>query len=288
MQVVKSRLISAVMSAAVLVSLCCPAFSESSKLAERTTVKLRTTQNLTSGKVKTGGAVSYTVGEDVKDSQGRVLIKYGAHASGKVTKSSGRGMFGKNGKLEFTVESVEAVDGTQVPLRSSIENSGKNNTGAVIVAALLLTVLAVFINGHDITVKEGTEIMAYVDHDTMINEGPASTAVTPAVSSVQPQIPNAKLSLTPGTSAGSSVVSELSNEGPDPSGAEITILVQKDGKGVGAGTLKVDIIGVGEKRICNVPIQGSTDGSITVDVKPIPVIQAANQTPTVTNAPASK
>jgi hypothetical protein len=137
-------------------------------LKEGTPLLLRTTKEMVSGKVAKGSSVDYIVARDVLGPEKRVLVEYGAHAYGKVTTSNKRGMFGKNGKLEFTVESVTAADGTNIPLRGSEGKSGQNNTGAVVVTALFLSVLAVFVNGRDVTIPEGTEVAAYVDKDTII------------------------------------------------------------------------------------------------------------------------
>jgi hypothetical protein len=148
-------------------------------LKEGTPILLRTTKKLVSGKEPEGSTVHYTVARDTLGRDRQILVEYGAHAYGKVTESRKRGMLGRNGKLEFTVESVEAVDGTTIPLRGSEEASGKSNKGVVIATALLLTVLAVFVYGRDVEIPEGTEVAAYVDRDTPINASYATTIEAP-------------------------------------------------------------------------------------------------------------
>jgi|GEM_PF-1888407 len=148
-------------------------------LKEGTPILLRTTKKLISGKEPEGSTVHYNVARDVLGRDRQVLVEYGAHGYGKVTESRKRGMLGRNGKLEFTVESVEAVDGTPIPLRGSEEASGKSNKGVVIATALLLTVLAVFVHGKDVTIPEGTEVAAYVDRDTPISASYATLIEAP-------------------------------------------------------------------------------------------------------------
>lgn len=249
-------------------------------LAERTPVKLRIMSQLTSGKSKVGEAVNLMVCEAIKDSQGRVLVADGAKAVGKVTVSKKRGMFGRQGKLEFTVESVQAVDGGQVPLRAQIENSGKSNRGVVIASALLLSVLSVFVHGRDVTVKEGTEFVAYVDKDTLVDPlkspsaspvvqtSPAPTPNLPSSPVPQPAQPSARFVVLTSLLAGTNVVGELKNEGPEPAAAEVIVLIKKDDKAVGAGTVMLDKLDVGEKRSFSVAIQGSTDGTVSIEVWP--------------------
>lgn len=129
---------------------------------------LQTTEKMVSGRVAEGSTVRYRVARDIVGPGGNILIAYGSFAQGRVTRSRPRGMFGKAGQLEFTVDTVGAVDGTAVPLRAQQEVAGKGNKNEVIISTLLLSVLAVFVHGRDVEVRAGTEITAYVDHDTVI------------------------------------------------------------------------------------------------------------------------
>jgi len=155
---------------AALASSPLPVVAEPVTVKEGTPVFLRTMESMTSGRIAEGAGVRLTVGRDVRGPGGRVLIAYGADAYGKVTESNKRGMLGKQGRLAFTVERVEAVDGTSVPLRAQLRTSGKSNKGTVVAAALLLTVLAVFVHGRDVTIPADTEVVGYVDSDTVINQ----------------------------------------------------------------------------------------------------------------------
>lgn len=159
-------------------------------LKEGTAILLQTTEKMVSGRVAEGSTVRYRVARDILGPDGSLLIAYGNFAQGKVTRSRRRGMFGKAGQLEFTVETVDAIDGTVVPLRAQQEMAGKDNKTTVIATALLLTVFTVFVNGKDVEVPADTEVTAYVDHDTVIahptaardREGSAARSV-PAVQS---------------------------------------------------------------------------------------------------------
>jgi len=225
------------------------------------------------------------VKDDVKDPGGRVLVAAGAHALGKVTKSKKRGMFGVPGKLEFNIETVEAVDGGSVPLRAKIEDTGHSNKGTVIATALLLTVLTVFVRGRDVTVNEGTELIGYVDRDTVVN--PPQPATSPAVPSVASPAPVAKLTVVSSLVAGSNVMGEIRNEGPGVCSAEVIVLVRKDDKPVGGGTAIVDRIEVGQVRAFSVPIQGSTVGTLSVEANAKPVPGPATQPPVAPAAAAA-
>jgi len=144
-------------------------------LKDGTPVLLKTTEKLVSGRVAEGSTVRYEVVRDVVAPDRSVLIAYGGTGQGKVTRSRRRGMFGKAGQLEFTIDTVEAVDGTTVPLRSQQAIEGKGNKNEVIISTLLLSVFAVFVHGRDVEIPEGTELTAYVDHDTVIQQPQAAT-----------------------------------------------------------------------------------------------------------------
>ncbi|MHB1459574.1 MAG: hypothetical protein ACYC0V_21905 [Armatimonadota bacterium] len=248
----------------MLLQMCIALSSEPLKIAEGTPIKLELTRSLTSGKVKTGEAVTYRTREDIIIN-GEVVIAKGAKGLGKVTVSKRRGMLGKKGKLEFTVESVTAINGVPVPLRTSIENSGKSNSGAVIASALLLTVFAVFISGRDITIKEGTEIVAYVDTDTLIDVKSNSKNTTTSSNGDNVNTPNAKFTLTSSFTADKKIIGEIQNDGLESANAEVIILIRSNDKVVGAGSCIVEQVKPGEKRSFNAPIDGITDG--TADIK---------------------
>ncbi len=135
---------------------------------EGTPVMLQTTEKMVSGATTKGSAVRYKVIRDVVGSEGQVLIPYGASAYGKVITSTPRGMFGRAGKIEFNIESVQGAGETLIPLRASQDATGASNGGAVVMTTLFLSVLGVFINGRDAVIPEGTMITAFVDHDTPI------------------------------------------------------------------------------------------------------------------------
>ena len=138
-------------------------------LKDGTPVMLKTLKEMTSGDIPVGSTVEYVVMRDVVGPGNKVLINRGSRAYGKVIQSRKRGMLGKSGKLEFTVENVAAVDGTNVPLRGSEKSTGRNNAGAVVATVLLLSIFCLFINGRDVTIPPGTEIAAYIDQDITIN-----------------------------------------------------------------------------------------------------------------------
>jgi hypothetical protein len=141
------------------------------KLSERAGVRVRLLETLVSGSKKKGEEVRLEVVDDVLGPNREVLIARGTPAVGTIQRSSGRGMLGKPGKLEFTIDKTHAVDGTRVPLRATEVSRGRNNAGAAITTAVLLAPAAVLVHGRDVKMEKGREFIAFVDETVTIDPG---------------------------------------------------------------------------------------------------------------------
>lgn len=150
-----------------------------STVKDGTPLVLTTKEKMVSGEIPEGTKIKYQVERDVLDSQGRVLIAAGATAYGKVIKSEGSGFFGRSGALNISVDNVDAVDGSLVPLRAVRDETADDQETAVIVGGVLLSVFFVFMEGDDITFNQGTVITAFVDRDSPI-AAPGPAKISPA------------------------------------------------------------------------------------------------------------
>jgi len=157
-----------------------PCNAELVKLAERTSVRVVLSENLRSGQGKAKDEVRYELAEDIYGPNRELLARKGAPAFGHIIRTKKRGVFGRSGKLEFSCDYTNAIDGTKIMLRGSDAKSGKGNGGAVIATTLLLTPLALLVSGRDVEVKKGTEYVVYVDQDVVID--PAKDSATPTIS----------------------------------------------------------------------------------------------------------
>jgi hypothetical protein len=145
-------------------------------LPEGAPVRRVLSQDVKSGRDHKGSTVWFTVAEPVRAPDGRILVPKDSVASGTVVRSEKRRMFGKPGKLEVGVQSVQAVDGSVVPLRvmENLSERGRSNSDAVAATALILTPLTLFVKGRDVSIKKGTEMAVYVDRSSRI-QPPAAT-----------------------------------------------------------------------------------------------------------------
>jgi hypothetical protein len=155
---------------------------------EGTQVHVSLLKSLKSGGNKAGEEVPFEVAKDVYGPGHILLIAADTQAFGKVVESSRRGMFGKSGKLKFTIDYILASDKTHIPLRADAQIvRGRDNRTASIATAIILAPIAIFINGKDVSVNKGQDFVMYVNSDTIIQSPlivPAAPAAdVPAVTS---------------------------------------------------------------------------------------------------------
>ena len=137
-------------------------------IPEGTLVHLTLLKELKSGGSKGGEDVPFEVSQDVYGPGHVLLIAANALAFGKIQESSRRGIFGKGGKLKFTIDYVLAPDKTHIPLRSDPQIvRGRDNRTTAIATAILFAPIAMFINGHDVSVKKGEQFTMYVNALTL-------------------------------------------------------------------------------------------------------------------------
>lgn len=154
------------------------------RVPDGTAIRLSLVESLSSATTEVDTPVHFEVMEDVKVA-GIVLFPKGATAVGHVVEVDGRKRMGRAGKLNFTVDHVKAMDGSNLRLRASSTRKGEDKTGTVIIGAVVLSPLFLIMRGKDITIPKGTEITAYIDGEREIaaSATPAGI-VNPAAGSV--------------------------------------------------------------------------------------------------------
>lgn len=125
-----------------------------------TSVILRMNEDLTSkgGQIKVGHMFNLTVAYDVKVN-GIVVIPAGTPAKGEVTMRTGKGVFGKSGKLEIELRSID-LNGEMIPVTGKYRQEGEGNTLAA-VGAVFLSAPLLFVTGKSATIPRGRELTAY-------------------------------------------------------------------------------------------------------------------------------
>lgn len=129
-------------------------------LPANTEVILRLTDELTSkGKQNSVGQMfRLTVAYDVKVS-GKIVIPSGTPAVGEITFKTGKGVFGKSGKLEVELRHID-LNGQRIPITGKYRQEGEGNTIAA-VGAVFLSAPLLFVTGKSALIPRGRELSGY-------------------------------------------------------------------------------------------------------------------------------
>ena len=137
-------------------------------LPDGTEVKLRLLKTISSETARVGDRVDFEVVEDVVVDEVTVIQKE-AKARGEVIEARKKKSFGRKGKLNFTIEIVEAVDGQNIRLRSTKSFEGDEQYGKAAVVTILTGPFGWFVKGKNIEVLAGEQYTIYINGDRRIN-----------------------------------------------------------------------------------------------------------------------
>ena len=128
-------------------------------------LKVELTKELSSKKSKVGDSVPLKLVENLIVN-GVIVAPAGSDVKGIVTKSRKAGGLGRGGKLEFTIVSVKAINGVEIPLQYSKYQHGAGDGGAVAIFTAVSIVGGVFMKGKNVIFNEGLQFDAEVTADT--------------------------------------------------------------------------------------------------------------------------
>jgi hypothetical protein len=111
-------------------------------------------QHVTSGYVAAGSPIHFTVESDVSIA-GQVVIRKGTPVLGKMDASQGRGRVGKSGSMAISVRTVEAVDGTVIPIDADFSKQGRSRSGATVAWVLFWGIPGLLTRGVNPYVERG-------------------------------------------------------------------------------------------------------------------------------------
>lgn len=139
-------------------------------LPANTEIWLAPLADVSSKHIRQGGSFAMRVSRDVF--VGRDLaIPRGTTATGQIVYRTGKGAFGKSGKMEFDPVQLDVAHG-KVPVHGHYRVEGQGNTGAAIGVFIVAGLLgAVFVTGHSATISSNTEWRAYTGSPMQIALG---------------------------------------------------------------------------------------------------------------------
>ena len=131
------------------------------RVPEGTEVPLLFVDTLSSATNGEGDRFTLRVDGDVRVG-GLIVIKSGSIAVGVVSNAHKRGFMGKAGELNVVLDHVMAGD-DRIKLRASKGKTGDAKVGATVALTILFGPVGLLKRGHDIDIKSGTPITAFVD-----------------------------------------------------------------------------------------------------------------------------
>ncbi|HVQ09350.1 MAG TPA: hypothetical protein VMS43_13035 [Allosphingosinicella sp.] len=127
-------------------------------LAAGTPITLAVAQEANSSTHRAGDPIQLTVLNDVRVGD-TIVIPRGTPAAGEITWRTGKGAFGKSGKLEFALRYID-LGGQRIPVTGDYRQEGEGNTIATGVAIIAVGVFAGFVTGKRARLPVGRELMS--------------------------------------------------------------------------------------------------------------------------------
>ncbi|MBN2971935.1 hypothetical protein JW805_07885 [Roseomonas aeriglobus] len=156
-----------------------------STLPANTEIVLSMNQDLTTkgAKVDVGTKFDLSVAYDVMMGD-YVVIPKGTPAVGEVVWKTGKGAFGKSGKMEVEMRSIN-LNGRRIPVTGKYRQEGEGNTVATVASVALIWPVAPFVTGKSARIPQGRELKAYTV-DALPVTLPAGASVTPITAVARP------------------------------------------------------------------------------------------------------
>jgi len=159
-----------------------PTSDKANQIPDGTPIEIESPYTLSSMDFKPKDQISFRVINPIIVN-GVTLIEQGAIATGRIEKAKRGGHFGKAGLLVWTMQTVTAVDGSQIPLRTSQvrlrgdSKSAKVATAMIITGALLPLIAPVallhgFKRGENAYIPAGKRYSVYVEGTSTVDAAP--------------------------------------------------------------------------------------------------------------------
>ena len=159
-----------------------------------TDIRLSLSEELTSRRHRQGQTFNLSVAGDVMIGN-YVVIPAGTRAVGEVTWVTGRGMFGKSGKMDIAIRYID-LHGRHIPVEGTFRQQGEGNTVATLAGVAVIPIAGLFITGHSAVIPAGRQLIVQLRDNlpVILPEGPQvaprPVQTHPAVQQPDAQQPN--------------------------------------------------------------------------------------------------
>lgn len=123
-----------------------------------TTIPLALDTQLNSTDNRVGDLLSLTVLDDIRI-EDQIVIPRGTRAAGEIIWRTGRGVFGKTGKMDIAMRYID-LNGTRFPVEGVFRQHGRSATAAIVATAMAGGVLTSVITGGSARIPAGQRISA--------------------------------------------------------------------------------------------------------------------------------
>lgn len=138
-------------------------------LSAGTPITLAVAEEVNSSTHKAGDTFKLTVLNDLKIGE-TIVVPRGTPALGEITWRTGKGAFGKSGKMELALRYID-LNGQKIPVTGNYRQEGEGNTVATGVGVLAIGVFAGFITGKRARLPVGRELMSQVAQPVPFTDG---------------------------------------------------------------------------------------------------------------------
>ena len=136
-------------------------------LADGTEIRVRLLETISSAWAEERQPLILEIVDDVMVG-GEIVIARMARAEGTVVRAERRHGFGRRGKVTFSLDRAQAIDGQMLPLRNETSFRGNDRYSKAAVVTLLVGPFGIFVKGRDVEIPAGTELSAYVRGDRLV------------------------------------------------------------------------------------------------------------------------
>ena len=137
-------------------------------LPAHTPIIIRCEETITTKDIVSGGTVHFSVVNDVKNSNGTILIKAGSPVSAQISFSRDNGLIGRSGQLTISDFHTIAVDGSYIPLSGTVSANPDDKMALSVVLSVLICPLFLLMKGDEARLPAGTTKTAYTISETYI------------------------------------------------------------------------------------------------------------------------
>jgi hypothetical protein len=189
-------------------------------IPDGTRIRVRLEENLSSETAELGQTVDFCVTQEVRMGDA-VVIANGARATGSIVLVEPKRRLGRAGKLDFTIERVQMVDGNWLNVRYTPQkNKGKGNglttgilTAGIAVVFVPAAPIALLIKGKDATIIKGRTYNVFADDSAYV--ATAVAANVPMTTRPLPQSPQMPLRTSDGGLANNGGLANAVNMTPN-------------------------------------------------------------------------